>query len=125
MASLNSLPSASEAKNTLSGIVNSLDDLKNWLDKNNVRREVIERIAASFMAKIPAGTVVKIVDNMLKVGESMMTLGEGIYKIGEKTQALVEQTNTRAMTIVNHNLPAVQPKRNMVAKNQKDYAMVA
>lgn len=60
-------------------IINSIEALKNFLAEQNIKKDVIERVGVSFMAKIPAGTPVKIEDNVLHIGESVMKLGEDIY----------------------------------------------
>lgn len=91
-------------------IVNSLDDIRKFLADNKISNFVIEKVAQSFMAKIPAGTRVSLVDNLLKVGDSVISLGENIRETGVKTHALVKNTNSLAMQIVNQYLPAVQPK---------------
>ena len=91
-------------------IVNSLDDIRKFLAENKISNFIIEKVAQSFMAKIPAGTRVSLVDNLLKVGDSVISLGENIRETGVKTHALVKNTNSLAMQIVNQYLPAVQPK---------------
>lgn len=108
--SLHSLQSNSENYHQ-STTVNSLEDIKNFLASQNIKKTIIEKIAVSFMAKIPTGTVVKIVDNMLHIGESIMKLGEDIYLSAEKTQALMEKTQNRAIKILDQNLPMIQPER--------------
>lgn len=94
----------------ISTIVNSLDDIRKFLAENKISNFIIEKVAQSFMAKIPAGTRVSLVDNLLKVGDSVISLGENIREAGVKTRALVEKTHSHAMQIVNQYLPAVQPK---------------
>lgn len=96
-------------------IVNSLDDIRKFLADNKISNFVIEKVAQSFMAKIPAGTRVSLVDNLLKVGDSVISLGENIRETGVKTLALVKNTNSLAMRIVNQYLPAVQPKHQELA----------
>ena len=91
-------------------IVNSLDDIRKFLADNKISNFVIEKVAQSFMAKIPAGTRVSLVDNLLKVGDSVISLGENIRETGVKTHALVKNTNSLAMQIVNQYLPVVQSK---------------
>ena len=91
-------------------IVNSLDDIRKFLAENKISNFIIEKVAQSFMAKIPAKTRVSLVDNLLKVGDSVISLGENIREMGAKTRALVKNTNSLAMQIVNQYLPAVQPK---------------
>ena len=91
-------------------IVNSLDDIRKFLAENKISNFIIEKVAQSFMAKIPAGTRVSLVDGILKVGDSVILLGENIREAGVKTHALVKNTNSLAMQIVNQYLPAVQPK---------------
>lgn len=113
--SRNSLRAANDEIYENSTTANSLADIKNFLAAKNVKNFVIEKMAQSFMAKIPAGTRVELVDNMLKVGESLINLGEAIYQTAEKTQALMTQTQTRAMAIVNHNLPTKVEKKPLVA----------
>ena len=93
-------------------IVNSLDDIRKFLAENKISNFIIEKVAQSFMAKIPAKTRVSLVDNLLKVGDSVISLGENIREMGAKTRALVKHTNFRAMQIVNQYLPAVQPKHH-------------
>ena len=78
--------------------------------KNKISNFVIEKVAQSFMAKIPAGTRVSLIDGILKVGDSVISLGENIREAGVKTRALVENTHSRAMQIVSHRPPVVQPK---------------
>lgn len=94
----------------ISTTVDSLDDIRKFLADNKISNFVIEKVAQSFMAKIPAGTRVSLVDNLLKVGDSVISLGENIRETGVKTHALVKNTNSLAMQIVNQYLPAVQPK---------------
>ena len=94
----------------ISTTVNSLDDIRKFLAENKISNFIIEKVAQSFMAKIPAKTRVSLVDNLLKVGDSVISLGEDIREMGVKTLALVENTHLRAMQIVNQYLPAVQPK---------------
>lgn len=94
----------------ISTTANSLDDIRKFLAENKISNFVIEKVAQSFMAKIPAETRVSLVDNLLKVGDSVISLGENIRETGVKTLALVENTHSRAMRIVNQYLPAVQPK---------------
>ena len=96
-------------------IVNSLDDIRKFLAENKISNFIIEKVAQSFMAKIPAGTRVSLVDNLLKVGDSVISLGEDIRETGVKTLALVEDTNFRAMQIVNHRPPVVQPEHHELA----------
>lgn len=108
-----------------SSTINSLDDLKKFLSSQKVKKDVIEKIAVSFMAKIPAGTPVKIQDNVLHIGESVMKLGEDIYMKTAWTKALVEQTNSRAMQILEHNLPMVQSDRSVIATNDEVYTQAA
>ena len=91
-------------------IVNSLDDIRKFLAENKISNFIIEKVAQSFMAKIPAKTRVSLVDNLLKVGDSVISLGENIREAGVKTRALVENTHSRAMQIVCHRPPVVQPK---------------
>lgn len=112
MANINSIASQSEKLNN-STLVNSLDDIKKFLAAKNVKNFVIEKMAQSFMAKIPAGTHIELVDNTLKVGESLINLGEAIYATGEKTKALMTQTQTRAMAIVSHKLPTTVEKKSL------------
>lgn len=123
--STNSLRAANDEIYENSTIANSLDDIKKFLAAKNVKIFAIEKMAQSFMAKIPAGTRVELVDNMLKVGESLINLGEAIYQSAEKTKALVTQTQTRAMAIVSHNLPAKVEKKPLVAANDEDYRATA
>ena len=94
----------------ISTTANSLDDIRKFLAENKISNFVIEKVAQSFMAKIPAETRVSLVDNLLKVGDSVISLGENIREMGVKTRALVKNTNSRAMRIVNQYLPVVQPK---------------
>ena len=96
-------------------IVNSLDDIRKFLAENKISNFIIEKVAQSFMAKIPAKTRVSLVDNLLKVGDSVISLGENIREAGVKTHALVKNTNSLAMQIVNQYLPAVQPKDHELA----------
>lgn len=93
----------------ISTTANSLDDIRKFLAENKISNFVIEKVAQSFMAKIPAETHVSLEDNLLKVGDSVISLGENIRETGVKTRALVEDTNFRAMQIVNQYLPVVQP----------------
>lgn len=93
-------------------IVNSLDDIRKFLAENKISNFIIEKVAQSFMAKIPAKTRVSLVDNLLKVGDSVISLGENIREMGAKTRALVKNTNSLAMQIVNQYLPAVQPENH-------------
>lgn len=102
-------PNFSE-KSEISTTVNSLDDIRKFLAENKISNFIIEKVAQSFMAKIPAKTRVSLVDNLLKVGDSVISLGENIRETGVKTLALVKNTNSLAMQIVNQYLPAVQPK---------------
>ena len=99
----------------ISTTANSLDDIRKFLAENKISNFVIEKVAQSFMAKIPAETRVSLVDNLLKVGDSVISLGENIRETGVKTRALVENTNSRAMQIVSHHLPVVQPKDHELA----------
>ena len=99
----------------ISTTVNSLDEIRKFLAENKISNFIIEKVAQSFMAKIPAKTRVSLVDNLLKVGDSVISLGENIRETGVKTLALVENTNSRAMRIVNQYLPAVQPKHQELA----------
>lgn len=94
----------------ISTTVNSLDEIRKFLAENKISNFIIEKVAQSFMAKIPTGTRVSLVDNLLKVGDSVISLGENIRETGVKTHALVKNTNSLAMQIVNQYLPAVQPK---------------
>lgn len=94
----------------ISTTVNSLDEIRKFLAENKISNFIIEKVAQSFMAKIPAKTRVSLVDNLLKVGDSVISLGENIREAGVKTRALVEKTHSHAMRIVNQYLPVVQPK---------------
>ncbi len=94
----------------ISTTVNSLDEIRKFLAENKISNFVIEKVAQSFMAKIPAGTRVSLIDGILKVGDSVISLGENIREAGVKTRALVENTHSRAMQIVSHRPPVVQPK---------------
>lgn len=102
-------------KSEISTTVNSLDDIRKFLADNKISNFVIEKVAQSFMAKIPAETRVSLVDGILKVGDSVISLGENIREAGVKTRALVEKTHSHAMQIVNHRVPAVQPKYRKLA----------
>lgn len=95
--------------------VNSLDEIRKFLAENKISNFIIEKVAQSFMAKIPAETHVSLEDNLLKVGDSVIFLGENIREMGVKTLALVENTNSHAMRIVNQYLPVVQPKHHELA----------
>lgn len=99
----------------ISTIVNSLDEIRKFLAENKISNFIIEKVAQSFMAKIPAKTRVSLVDNLLKVGDSVISLGENIREAGVKTRALVEKIHSHAMQIVNHRVPAVQPKYRKLA----------
>ncbi len=99
----------------ISTTVNSLDEIRKFLAENKISNFIIEKVAQSFMAKIPAETRVSLVDNLLKVGDSVISLGENIRETGVKTRALVENTHSRAMQIVSHRPPAVQPKHRELA----------
>ena len=99
----------------ISTIVNSLDEIRKFLADNKISNFIIEKVAQSFMAKIPAKTRVSLVDNLLKVGDSVISLGENIREAGVKTRALVEKIHSHAMQIVNHRVPAVQPKYRKLA----------
>ena len=99
----------------ISTTVNSLDEIRKFLAENKISNFIIEKVAQSFMAKIPAKTRVSLVDNLLKVGDSVISLGEDIRETGVKTLALVEDTNFRAMQIVNHRPPVVQPEHHELA----------
>ena len=94
----------------ISTTVDSLDGIRKFLAENKISNFIIEKVVQSFMAKIPAKTRVSLVDNLLKVGDSVISLGENIREMGVKTRALVKNTNSRAMRIVNQYLPVVQPK---------------
>ena len=102
-------------KSEISTTVNSLDDIRKFLAENKISNFIIEKVAQSFMAKIPAKTRVSLVDNLLKVGDSVISLGEDIREMGVKTLALVENTHLRAMQIVSHLTPVVQPKDHELA----------
>lgn len=102
-------------KSEISTTVNSLDDIRKFLAENKISNFIIEKVAQSFMVKIPAKTRVSLVDNLLKVGDSVISLGENIREMGAKTRALVEKTHSHAMQIVNHRVPAVQPKYRKLA----------
>ena len=93
----------------ISTTVDSFDGIRKFLAENKISNFIIEKVAQSFMAKIPAKTRVSLVDNLLKVGDSVISLGENIREMGAKTRALVKNTNSRAMQIVNHRPPVVQP----------------
>jgi len=95
--------------------VNSLDEIRKFLADNKISNFVIEKVAQSFMAKIPAGTRVSLIDGILKVGDSVISLGENIREAGVKTRALVEKIHSHAMQIVSHRPPAVQPKYRELA----------
>ena len=99
----------------ISTTANSLDDIRKFLAENKISNFIIEKVAQSFMAKIPAKTRVSLVDNLLKVGDSVISLGENIREAGVKTHALVKNTNSLAMQIVSHHLPVVQPKHRELA----------
>ena len=99
----------------ISTTVNSLDEIRKFLAENKISNFVIEKVAQSFMAKIPTGTRVSLVDGILKVGDSVISLGENIREAGAKTRALVEDMHFRAMQIVHHRVPAVQPKHRELA----------
>ena len=99
----------------ISTTVDSLDGIRKFLAENKISNFVIEKVAQSFMAKIPAETRVSLVDNLLKVGDSVISLGENIRETGVKTRALVENTHSRAMQIVSHRPPVVQPKHRELA----------
>ena len=99
----------------ISTTVDSFDGIRKFLAENKISNFIIEKVAQSFMAKIPAKTRVSLVDNLLKVGDSVISLGENIRETGVKTLALVKNTNSLAMRIVNQYLPAVQPKHQELA----------
>ena len=125
MATPNSLRASNDEILENSIIANSFDDIKKFLSKKNLKPMIIEKVAQSFMAKIPAGTRVELKDNILKVGESIIKLGEDIFQSDVSTKAIMEQTNSRAMAIVNHNLPVKQAKNLPAVANGKKYQMVA
>lgn len=99
----------------ISTTVNSLDDIRKFLAENKISNFIIEKVAQSFMAKIPAKTHVSLEDNLLKVGDSVIFLGENIRETGVKTHALVENTHLRAMRIVSPRPPVVQPEHQELA----------
>lgn len=125
MAISNSLRASNDEIYENSTTVNSLNEIKNFLASKNVKKAIIEKMAVSFMAKIPTETLIRLVDNTLYVGESVMKLGENIYMSAEKTKALIEQTHDRAMRIVPPKLPAVPPKRALVAANDEHFQKAA
>ena len=125
MATPNSLRASNDEILENSIIANSFDDIKKFLSEKNLKPMIIEKVAQSFMAKIPAGTRVELKDNILKVGESIIKLGEDIFQSDVSTKAIMEQTNSRAMAIVNHNLPVKQAKNLPAVANGKKYQMVA
>lgn len=99
----------------ISTTVDSLDDIRKFLAENKISNFVIEKVAQSFMAKIPAGTRVSLIDGILKVGDSVISLGENIREAGVKTRALVEKIHSHAMQIVSYRPPVVQPKHRKLA----------
>ena len=99
----------------ISTTVDSLDGIRKFLAENKISNFIIEKVAQSFMAKIPAKTRVSLVDNLLKVGDSVISLGENIREAGVKTRALVKNTNSLAMQIVNQYLPVVQTENHELA----------
>lgn len=113
MATPNSLQVSNDELYENQTTVNSLEELKNFLAQKEVKKEIIEKIAVSFMAKIPAGTVVKLAENILHVGASALKLGENIFMKNEGTKQLVEQTKTRALKIMEHNFPAKQSDKKL------------
>lgn len=113
-------PMALNARNVsesseISTTVDSFDGIRKFLAENKISNFIIEKVAQSFMAKIPAKTRVSLVDNLLKVGDSVISLGENIREMGAKTRALVKNTNSRAMQIVNHRPPVVQTENHELA----------
>lgn len=125
MTKSNSLRAANDEIREDSAIINSIENLKNFLAEQNIKKDVIERVGVSFMAKISAGTKVKLDGNMLYVGESVLNLGEDIYMKTAWTKALLEQTNYRAMQILDHNPPMIQPDRSVIATNDEVYTQAA
>lgn len=108
-----------------STIVNSLDDIKNFLAAKNVKNVIIEIMERSFMAKIPDGTRVELVDNMLKVGKSTLKLGENIFNNTEKIMSIVSNMQNRALTILDKKPLAKVEKKPLVAANDENYRMAA
>ncbi len=106
-------------------IINSREELHDFLSANYFTKFGVEKIMQSFMAKIPVGTLVKISDNMIQVGESMMNIGENMRNFGEKSKTLITQTNTRALQLLEHKLPAKTEKKSIVAANDEEYRMAA
>lgn len=96
----------------ISTTANSLDDIRKFLAENKISNFIIEKVAQSFMAKIPAETHVSLEDNLLKVGDSVIFLGEDIRETGVKTLALVENIHSRAIQIVSPGSPVVQPEHH-------------
>ena len=96
----------------ISTTVNSLDDIRKFLAENKISNFIIEKVAQSFMAKIPAKTRVSLVDNLLKVGDSVISLGENIREMGVKTRALVQNIHSRAIQIVSPGSPVIQPEHH-------------
>lgn len=114
MSQLNRISSNLE-NNEIKAEVNSIDDVKKFLAKNNVKNFVIEKVAQSFMAKIPTETAIKLSKNILHIGESIINLGEDILIKTEGTTTIVEQTKTRALKIMEHNLPATKTTKTKLA----------
>lgn len=80
MKNLNSLNSSKENFSS----ANSLDDVKNFLQKNSVKQAIIQKVLTSFMAKIAPNTKIALKENTLHIGESKLFLGEDIFhKINE------------------------------------------
>lgn len=99
------------AQETKSTTVSSFEEIRNWLESQNVKKFVIEKIAQSFMAKLAPQTRVELRDGILSIGESNIKLGENIYLSHEKTNAIIAQTQNRAMTIIERHLPAKTEKK--------------
>lgn len=125
MSTPNSLRAANDEIYENSTTANSLDDIKNFLAAKNVKTVIIEKMAVSFMAKIPAGTRVELRDGMLKIGESTLKLGENIFNNTEKIMSIVSNMQNRALTILDKKPLAKVEKKPLVAANDENYRAAA
>lgn len=111
-------------KNAITGKINSLDEMKNFLRENNFTKFGIEKIAQSFMAKITDERTISVSGNTLKIGESLYKISEDMRIPTNKAMGLQKNTNSRAMMILEHNLPMI-PNRNLPVQKTENLPAVA
>lgn len=95
MSSLNHQNTQKE--NEESWVVNSIEDIKNFLQSKNIKQIVIQKVMTSFMAKIAPNTKISIKENTLQIGESSLFLGEDIL---HNIQNIKENVKERVKNLI-------------------------